>query len=215
MSDPSWVKYNKRALIVTRKTAPPFEEWVSVMETMNQVGQSHTFWLGDLYLVGEQFYGEERATSIMDSTDWNLKTLQNAASICRRIEPTRRREELSYSHHAEVGYLEPDEQDYYLQKAIDNQLSVTKLRNMINYEKEHGLGSADNEDDVAFKKRTIIERIGSVHTKLGNLLGDLPEDWDAEHQLLTDALHLIDEARNSANNRAIGEPEQVRMKEVA
>jgi len=225
----SWAKYRTRELEITRKTPPNFGDWEEEMMVAEGRRGEDPFWRADLLLAGVVWYGEDKALGIFDPVKWSetsIKTWQNNLSVGRRIpptwfnkmvleidEPTRRRDDRvysTYSHHAEVAYLEdPNDQDYYLQKAIDNQLSVTKLRAIIKYEKEHGQGSADDEEDVAFKKRTVIERIGSVHTKLGNLLGDLPEDWDPERELLTDALRLIDEARNSANNRAIGEPARV------
>lgn len=230
-----WLKYRTRQLEITRKTPPPIEDWTSEMMTAEGRRGEDPFWRADLLLAGTFWYGEDKALAIFDPAKWSetsIKTWQNNLSVGRRIPPawynkmalgidapTRRRDNpvySTYSHHAEVAYLEdPNDQDYYLQKAIDNQLSVTKLRDMIKYEKEHGLGSADDEEDVAFKKRTVIERIGSVHTKLGNLLGDLPEGWDPERELLSDALHLIDEARNSANNRAIGEPALLPEREAA
>ena len=41
-------------------------------------------------------------------------TLKNRASVARRIDPSRRRDGLTWSHHAEVAGLEPDEADAVL-----------------------------------------------------------------------------------------------------
>lgn len=131
-----WAKYEGRELQIKRKNKPPFEQWESLMVAFNQMAQSSPFWRGDLYLKGEEWYGEDQATSIFDDQDWNLKTWQNNASVCRRIKPSRRRE-LSYSHHAEVAYLDPELQEQYLQTAIDTQLSVRKLRTLIQGEQGH------------------------------------------------------------------------------
>ncbi len=179
--DPAWIDYHKRALIVTRKTAPPFDEWVALMETMNQINQSHSFWIGDLYNAGEHFYGDMRATSIMDNTDWNLKTLQNAAWVCGKIEPERRRDELSFSHHAEISALDPADQDKYLQLAIDNLLSVRKLRDLIR--------SDQDLDDVMFRTRALNERCETLRRKVDSLVDDVNKDLP---MLGTDAAaHLI------------------------
>lgn len=198
---PAWMKFKPRELAITRTTKPPKEQWIDAVGGLEQSAQSGPFWRGDLYNKGVEWYGEDFASSIFDPLTMNVKTWQNNASVCGQIEPSRRRE-LSYSHHAEVAYLEHDEQDKFLQMAIDEGLSVRQLRKKIHQ---------GEEDEILFAKRTIIERIGGVHTKLDNLIKDLPDDWDSEEKLLTEALHKVDDARNSANNRAVGEPAQIEM----
>jgi len=56
------------------------------------------------------------------------KTLQNYKSISNSVEPSRRREELTFGHHSEVAKLEPEKQKFFLQKAVDENLSVRELR---------------------------------------------------------------------------------------
>lgn len=163
MSDSNikWAKYEKRALKITRKTAPPFEQWESLMVSLNQMQESGGFWRGDLYLAGEEWYGENKATSIFDPTIWSVKTFQNNASVCRRIPHESRRRELSYSHHAEVAYLKDESaQARYLQIAIDNMLSVRKLRELIR--------SEEQGEEVNFRKRPLAQFLEQEANKIGN-----------------------------------------------
>lgn len=56
-------------------------------------------------------------------------TLKNYASICKKFEPSRRRDGLSFEHHAAVAALDnPDEQDRLLRRAEDERLTARALR---------------------------------------------------------------------------------------
>jgi nucleotide-binding universal stress UspA family protein len=107
-----------------------FDEWLQIGQTLHDMGQSLSWWLGDWWVYGETHFGEEHSQGA--PTDFrSQKTIANAASVCSRITPDRRRAELSYSHHAVVAYLDPPKGDEWLQTAIDEGLSVHKLRDRI------------------------------------------------------------------------------------
>lgn len=57
-----------------------------------------------------------------------LQTLQNYASVARSIPVSRRREGLSFSHHAEVATLPPEAQDELMTMAIEHGWRVRRLR---------------------------------------------------------------------------------------
>jgi len=189
----SWIDYQDRSLNITRKTKPKFEEWASLMATFNQMAESSPFWRGDLYLKGEEWYGVDVATSIFEPDKWRLKTWQNNASICSFIEATRRREELSYSHHAEVAYLKPTQfkdpprattgelQSYYLQIAIDNHLSVRKLRDKIKFDR-------DGKDPP---KSALYKRL---ETEANRLVEWMDEAEGDVKELMTTAIESLQDA---------------------
>jgi hypothetical protein len=158
-SEISWIKYHITHLEFTRKTKPPFEQWENEIIGSETRRKSDPWWRGDLYNQGSVWYGENMASSIFDPEDWgeqSLKTFQNNASVCARIEASRRREKLSYSHHAEVAYLEPKEQDRFLQLAIDEKLSIRKLREQI-------------QEDQKKKGKEVKFNVGPIDTRLNKL----------------------------------------------
>lgn len=156
-----WMIFKPRELEIKRKTSPPFEQWTESIGGFDQQLQSAPFWRGDLFNKGLEWYGDAKATSIFDPLTTNVKTWQNNASICRRVEAPRRREELSYSHHAEVAYLKDESaQDRYLQIAIDNMLSVRKLRELIRSEEEG--------EEINFRKRPLDKFLEQEANKIGN-----------------------------------------------
>lgn len=184
-----WAKYEPRELRIKRKTPPNFEQWASLMFTFNTMAQSSPFWRGDLYLKGEEWFGEDRATSIFEPGPWNLKTWQNNASVCRHVEPSRRREELSYSHHAEVAYLDPALQEQYLQTAIDNMLNVRQLRELVR--SEQGDANEDRGEDVEFETRGLGEFLKGEADKIERRLNEASGEIRA---LMTTAVESLRDA---------------------
>jgi hypothetical protein len=57
-----------------------------------------------------------------------FKTLANIASVCRAFEPSRRREDLSWSHHAEAAALSPNAADMLLDLAERDRMSKGQVR---------------------------------------------------------------------------------------
>jgi len=146
----SWIKYHFTHLEFTNSSKPPFEQWKDEVVGSETRRRSDPWWRGDLYNQGVAWYGEDVASSIFDPDDWgeqSLKTFQNNASVCDRIDTSRRRERLSFSHHAEVAYLEPEQfedpprttteslQDYYLEIAVENKFSIRQLRDKIKFDR--------------------------------------------------------------------------------
>lgn len=227
-----WVEYKPRELKITRKKAPPFEEFMQLVLGMDQEIESSGFWRGDLYNHGTEWFDEELVDQLFGpETSW--KTWQNNASICKRIDISRRREgpHATYSHHAEVGYLDPKDftennkldaaikkldapglQSYYLDLSIENMLTVTQLRAKIKFDK--GEGPDPLGDTVEFQKGTALQRMEKLATKAGNLIEDLPTDWDAEARHLENARHQIEFAIESARNRLIGKPAEVQPEQI-
>jgi hypothetical protein len=105
---------------------PTLDELAPTYDWVKNVHRYSGFWLGDLQLYADRF-GEE-ASQILDETDLADKTLANARWVASQIPVSRRREGVSFSHHAEVASLEPAQQDEWLERAQVEDLSVHELR---------------------------------------------------------------------------------------
>lgn len=120
------------------------DEWASYGPRLTMVADSVNFWLGDWWAYGDRRYGESAAQAA--PTGRSVQTLQNAAWVCGKIEPSRRREGLSFGHHAEVAGLEPERQDALLADAEREGWSVGELRGRVRGIKQPGgFGSAPDE----------------------------------------------------------------------
>jgi N6-adenosine-specific RNA methylase IME4 len=118
---------------VTRTSwAPPsnlqYEDWERVGEYLQATERSTMWWLGDWWAFGEHKYGE-LATQATD--EYSYQTLRNAGWVARQIEMSRRRDKLSFSHHAEVAALERKDQDSLLDKAEAEGWNRNELRRAV------------------------------------------------------------------------------------
>ena len=85
------------------------------------------WWIGDWCSYGEHHYGATYAAALAE-TGYDYKTLANAKYVAGRFEFSRRRENLSWSHHAEVAALESAEADAWLDRAVAKHWSQRTLR---------------------------------------------------------------------------------------
>jgi hypothetical protein len=113
---------------VTR--AATFEEWEAAITWAQQAERASPWWVADLLAIGESSYGD-MYTQAIETTGLRYGTLANYVSVARSVEMSRRRELLSFSHHQEVAALAVAEQDYWLDCAETDQLSVKELRRRI------------------------------------------------------------------------------------
>lgn len=124
------------------------DDWMDLGDKLRFVSHGVQFWAGDWLAYGEDKYGEE-AFAILDVKD---KTLANWASTCRRVAPSRRREELRYSHHAEVAPLPPVKQTLVLEEAVTNDYTVRQTRERaeaVKVEAQSTLGSLPEKEGWA------------------------------------------------------------------
>jgi hypothetical protein len=109
----------------------PFEKWQSVLQTLRGMEFSVMWWLGDCLRYGERAYGEKYAQAL-DATDYAYQTIADAKWVAGRFELSRRRENLTWSHHREVAGIEDDaEQDAVLDAAATGGWSKKRLRSEV------------------------------------------------------------------------------------
>ncbi len=91
------------------------------------------WWIGDWWAYGKHRYGDRAA--IVQAQDWTGPSYQvcmYAASVCRRFPTTsRRREVLTFNHHAEVAALPHDQAEALLERAAPEWLSTRVLRSVV------------------------------------------------------------------------------------
>jgi hypothetical protein len=104
----------KSGLIIPRGVS--YGNWEMIGEQIFTVVDSSTWWIADWLAYGESTY-HDRYQEAIQKTSLNYQTLRNYAWVARRFELSRRRDNLSFGHHAEVSALDQPEQDYWLRKA--------------------------------------------------------------------------------------------------
>ena len=114
------------------------EEWVEVGNSLRAMERGIQFWVGDWLAYGEAHYGEE-AFAELERRD---KTLANWATVARKVHPSRRMEDVKFSHHAEVASLPPEEQTEVLKEAKENDYTVGQTRDRVR-EKQQARAEGD------------------------------------------------------------------------
>jgi hypothetical protein len=105
----------------------PFETWLELGSRLGVYANATSWWLGDWLAFGQMKYGR-RYKEALAATGLDYQTLRNYAMVARRFEPSRRRDDLSFQHHAEVCALPDDDQDRWLRAAAAGRWSRNELR---------------------------------------------------------------------------------------
>ena len=104
-----------------------YPEWLRLGRRIGTIGRVSAWWLGDWLRYGEGRFGSRYAVGAR-VTGYDTQTLMNMVYVATRFPVSRRRETLSWSHHAAVAALDRDEQERWLNRALALGLSVRRLR---------------------------------------------------------------------------------------
>jgi hypothetical protein len=105
----------------------PFDTWVVTGRRLSEFSSASAWWLGDWLIYGQQSYGK-RYEEALKVTPLDYQTLRNYAWVARRFQMSRRRDTLSFQHHAEVAALPDADQDLWLERAERLRWSRNELR---------------------------------------------------------------------------------------
>jgi hypothetical protein len=102
-------------------------EWSALGRRFGEIGRCSQWWLGDWIHYGNEKFGERYARAVK-LTGYDVQSLMNMVYVASRFEISRRRETLSWSHHAALAALDRDAQDDWLERASAQRFSVADLR---------------------------------------------------------------------------------------
>jgi hypothetical protein len=108
----------------------PFETWLGLGLQLSAAATSSAWCLGDWLAYGQRAYAG-RYRDAVELTGLDYQTLRNYAWVARAYEPPRRREALSFGHHAEVASLPVPEQEFWSRKAEQLGWPTGQLRRQV------------------------------------------------------------------------------------
>lgn len=116
-------------------------EWILLGRRLGAISRGVAWWIGDWVNYGNANFGEKysRAARI---TGYDVQSLMNMSYVASRFDRSRRRENLSWSHHAELAALAAEYQEMWLDHAERNHLSVRGLREAVRTSRANRLRSA-------------------------------------------------------------------------
>jgi hypothetical protein len=149
----------------------PFNEWREIGEQLERVSDSSLWWVADWAAYGDRWYRKDYGPALEQI--WARKSLQNLASVARQVEPSRRREGLTFTHHACVASLTPAEQDDWLDDAERQGWSMRELRE----ELQRARGVLASVPTLSVK---LVEAHYHVAMAAAEKRGMDPRDWVLE-----------------------------------
>jgi hypothetical protein len=104
-----------------------YEIWARAGVQVFRLYDSSAWCLGDWLVYGQDWYTDRYQRAVHDA-GLDYQTLRNYAWVARAFSLSRRRDKLSFGHHAEVAALSPAEQDRWLDDAEEHGWSRNVLR---------------------------------------------------------------------------------------
>jgi hypothetical protein len=129
--------------------------------------------LGDWVLYGQARY-PDRYRRAIEAAQLDYKTVRNYAWVARKFEMSRRRDTLSFQHHAEVAGLSAADQDVWLDRAQYGGWSRNELRQRLR---------AERTDAGAIPSTDLLPRISITPSRLvrwrtaADQAGKMLEEW--------------------------------------
>lgn len=161
--EPEGVRYRPTRLVLPR--GMDVEAFLEILRALGGMARNVQWWAGDALVYAEKTYGDDMAATYADALGLEPHTMVNWRWVADSVAPSRRREDLSWSHHAEVARLHHDAQKTALARAAKEEWTVRQLRDYVAMtwpQSQPGLfgdddGNGDRRDEVADNRR--LEKI--------------------------------------------------------
>lgn len=139
------------------QTPLDLQTWADQGRRLGSVSRAVGWWIGDWLRYGNLQFGEKyaRASRI---TGYDVQTLMNMVYVASAYEVSERREELSWSHHAELASMEPEMRNELLDRAVHSRMSVRCLREEARRERRAREIAAGHESDGSHTEAAARDR---------------------------------------------------------
>lgn len=159
--------------------AMTLDQWLAVGRTLQQVGRSLNFWIGDWLTYGERRYGESYAQGV-ELTGAAVESLKKYKAVAERVPIELRVADLTWSHHFAVCYLPHEQRGPMLRLAARFELGVRDLQRVVGLPDASRLRILELADTLAGKEqllRTVQEALLRTLPPLLPAEDDDVPDW--------------------------------------
>jgi hypothetical protein len=104
-----------------------YDQWERIGRQLQLADMAIQWWIGDWLVYGQHKWREKYAQAVQ-RTGKAEQTLMNYAFVAKAISPSRRREQVDFTTHAEVASLDEEDQERILAKAANEGLSMRRVR---------------------------------------------------------------------------------------
>lgn len=132
--------------------AMDYNQWESIGKTLQQLGRSLNFWLGDWLVQGEIRFGEQYAQAI-EMTGLAQETLSKYKSVAERLPAGVRRADLTWTSHFAVAYSPEHLRGPLLEITARFELHTRDLKDIMRLKPpqlEALVAACDDDDEMDF-----------------------------------------------------------------
>ena len=123
-----------------------YNDWIETGRQLGAFGRGSQWWVGDWLLYARGKWGEMYSEAVK-VTGYDYGSLRNMVSLAQEFDLSRRRDTLSWGHHAAIAGLPQREQDQWLDRAVELKWSREDLRTELRSSRR-ALKAADREDQT-------------------------------------------------------------------
>jgi len=124
-----------------------YREWMETGRYLGALGRGSQWWVGDWLLYARGRWGDMYSEAVK-ITGYDYGSLRNMVSIAQEFDLSRRHDKLSWGHHAAVASLAHDEQDYWLDRAVELKWSREDLRTELRTSQRALKTAADDDHEL-------------------------------------------------------------------
>src|SRR6266516_4910703 len=117
---------------LTTVGSPTGAEWAECLDHLMHVEENVHFWIGDLLLYGESRWGEMSVQQMIEATGYDDKTFGVFKWVAAQVDISRRRVNLTFSHHQAVAGLPMEQQALILTRAEGEGWTTKTVRHEVN-----------------------------------------------------------------------------------
>ncbi len=114
-----------------------YAQWMRAGHSVARIASTSAWFVGDWLVCGQNRY-QDRYREAVEAVGLDYQTVRNYAWVARRFPVERRRDGVSFQHHAEVASLDPPDQDRLLAEAEAHGWSRNVLRAQVQSVKRGG-----------------------------------------------------------------------------
>lgn len=159
-----------------------FDRYESIGRFLGSSLDAARWWLADWLIFGEGAFGQ-RFYQAAEGTGLSEETLVIYSRIAQQVPRSRRRSDLHFSHHREVGKLGPEEQTYWLDRAATRSLSTRELREEIAQARADSATSPEPSPESQHPVLVYVDR-----SLLAAIVDEAREADDPRYRLVPDEL---------------------------
>jgi N6-adenosine-specific RNA methylase IME4 len=107
-----------------------FEDWKAIGPILRDMEGAVHWWIGDYFNYGSRQWGK-MYDAVAEATGFAAETIRVDRWVAERIKNVARATDLTWAHHKVVAALGPEEQEYWLSRAKENDWAARELRRQI------------------------------------------------------------------------------------